>query len=98
MQVANTILEQLGGGRFIAMTGAKNFVGSSDALMFSMPKAKDGINKIRVTLTPADTYTVEGYKIGRSALGFELKAQAEGVYCDNLRSVFESMTGFRTSL
>jgi hypothetical protein len=32
LTVANTILEQLGGGRFIAMTGAKSFVGGEDSL------------------------------------------------------------------
>lgn len=96
--VAQTILQQLGGRRFQAMTGARNFVGSSDALMFSIPKAKNGINKIKIVLTPADTYDVEGYRITRATVGFEPLARVEGIYADNLRRVFESITGLATSL
>jgi len=32
LTVAKTILEQLGGELFVAMTGAKNFVGTEDSL------------------------------------------------------------------
>lgn len=46
MNISNTILEQLGGGRFVLMTGAKHLVSHSDALSFRLPSrfAKDGIN------------------------------------------------------
>ena len=37
LTVANTILQQLGGNKFRVMTGAKNFVGSNDALTFRLP-------------------------------------------------------------
>lgn len=96
MTTANTILEQLGGHRFIAMTGAKNFVGSDDMLAFSLPKNSSKGNKMRVTLTPADTYTVEVFAIR----GITVKALAvrEDVYADSLQAVFTSMTGLYTSL
>jgi hypothetical protein len=91
LTVANTILEQLGGRRFIAMTGSKNFVGSQDKLTFSLAPNKSKGNKMRITLTPADDYTVEVFKIR----GTEVKplASVHGVYADSLRSVFESLTG-----
>lgn len=72
MDVANTIRFQLGGARFAAMTGAKNFSGHAaekgtrGALSFSLPSrfAKDGINYVKISLMGSDTYTVEFIKIG----------------------------------
>jgi hypothetical protein len=46
MTVSQTILSELGGNRFIAMTGSKNFVGSDDALSFKLAKY------MRIVLTP----------------------------------------------
>lgn len=39
MEVANEILRQLGGDRFVIMTGAKMILGGSDFLQFGMPRA-----------------------------------------------------------
>jgi hypothetical protein len=96
MQVANTILQQLGGGRFIAMTGSKNFVGRENGLSFSVGRNDAGVNKVRVILTPADVYTVEAFRVRGTTV--KLIGSREGVYCDNLRAVFETLTGLRTSL
>jgi hypothetical protein len=92
---AQTILNQLGGNKFIAMTGAKNFVGSDKELMFQLPTNQSKGNKMRITLN-ADLYTVEVFKIR----GVEVKTMAsrEMVYADQLRSVFTSITGLETSL
>jgi hypothetical protein len=94
--VATEILHQLGGGRLQAMTGARNFVGSEDALSFRIPKAKRGINYVRVTLDPADTYTMTFRRIH----GMTIKDVCEmsGVYHDQLSAIFEETTGLRTSL
>jgi hypothetical protein len=98
MTVATTILEQLGGRKFIAMTGAKNFVGGKDYLAFALPSrfAKDGINNVKITLTYRDDYTVEFNKLW----GVNLKSIAvvDGVYCDMLRDIFTDYTGLDTSL
>lgn len=99
MTVANTILAQLGGNRFAMMTGAKNFVGSADALMFSIGGgAKNRINKVRVTLTPDDLYTVEFMKYSPSKLETKLINKVEGVYNDMLQEIFTNYTGFFTKL
>ena len=37
LKVANTILAQLGGLRFIVMTGARDFIGGDYHLIFSLP-------------------------------------------------------------
>lgn len=97
MKVAETILATLGGRKFMAMTGAKNFIGSDTMLMFALPKgAKDGINKCRVTLTPEDLYDVEFFTIkGGKVID---RGSVSGVYGEDLRGVFESRTGLLTSL
>ena len=99
MDVAHTILAQLGGSKFIAMTGAKSFLSEKDALSFNIPKARAGVNCVRVQLTPADTYTVRFYKIGRAPkLAIEVVATYLDVYADSLASVFSDATGLAVSL
>lgn len=94
--VAATILQQLGGNRFIVMTGAKNFVYSKDTLWFNVPKTKNKANKVAVKLDPNDTYTMTFYKIR----GVEVKTVSEhdGLYWDQLQSVFTKETGLYTKL
>lgn len=98
MQVAETILSQMGGARRLSvMIGAKNFVAVEQGLTFKMGKgAKDGITHCTVTLAADDTYTVRfqrvwGHKVTE-------KGTTEGVYCDMLRDIFEDRTGFYLSL
>ncbi len=96
LTVANTILEQLGGRRFVAFTGARNFVGSGDTLTFSLPSGstKDGSNRVKVTLTPLDLYTVETFSVRGTS--FKAKSHMDGVYNDMLAKVFTSLTGLVT--
>jgi hypothetical protein len=98
LDVAKTILAQLGGNRFLAMTGARDLTGGEKSLTFKIGRgAKRGINAVRVTLDASDTYTVEFIKIGR---GWKVETVEEIslVYGDSLRAVFTEHTGFRTSL
>lgn len=94
--VAMEILRQLGGNKFKAMTGARNFVGDKDKITFHLPKAKDRINVVRITLKPTDTYAVEFMNV-RRYVTTPIRT-VEDVYADNLREVFETNTGLRTSL
>ena len=96
--VANTILNQIGGRRFIMMTGAKNFVASENGLTFSLParSAKQGINKVRIVLMPDDTYEMQFIKYA-NMLDKRI-ATSTGVYCDMLEDIFESQTGLYTSM
>ncbi len=100
LEVAKTILEQLGGGRLMAMTGAKNFVGGEFSLTFRLPSTKDfvknRINHVRIVLDPSDTYAVTFSRI-RGAKVVEISSH-EGVYCDQLQSIFEEATGLFTRL
>jgi hypothetical protein len=101
LEVANTILAQLGGRRFLMMTGARNLTADVNSLKFRLPTrlAKDGINCVKVTLDPSDTYTVTFYKIGR-APKFEVTVvyETNDIYCDSLVELFERKTGVYTHL
>jgi len=103
VDVAKTILEQLGGGRFIAMTGAKNLIagaGEDRSLTFRLPKSKDGINAVKITLDPSDTYTVRFFRIGdrRTAYAQTDKSVHEDIYADMLQELFTRVTGLYTHL
>ena len=104
LTVANEIKRQLGGRRFEVMTGARDFLGDKNLLRFSLPRAKDGINKIEVRLDPSDTYTVTAWRVERPTArnGYQYKerekARVSDVYCDSLRDVFTSITGLAVSL
>ena len=99
-QVTKTILEQLGGGRFVAMTGANHFVGDDNTLKFRLPGGgglcKDGINYVTIRFEPSDTYTVEFFRV-RALKQTQIKRYCD-VYNDQLRDVFERATGLATSM
>jgi hypothetical protein len=100
MAVANTILEQLGGRKFLVMTGAKNLIGSQTSLTMKVNGRYQGkkVNKVTIRLDPSDTYTVEAGYFAMRQLTTEIRATREGVYCDNLQAVFTSLTGLATKL
>ncbi len=96
-QIAQTILEQLGNGRFIAMTGAKTFVYGERTLQFRIGRgATGGINCIRIELEGSDTYKVEFFKI--RGLNCDLKKEINGLVAEDLQRVFTNETGFETRL
>lgn len=100
MSIAATILSQLGGNKFLAMTGAKNLLNGGDYLQFDLPAimTKGKANKFRVTLEPSDTYTLTAMKYSRRTFDCKTLETASDVHCDNLREVFERMTGLYTIL
>ena len=65
MTVANTILAQLGGRKFLAMTGAYSLTGSADTLSMRLPSksTKNKVGGMRITLDPDDTYTLVAIKL-----------------------------------
>lgn len=112
-QIAETILRQLGGNRFIAMTGAKNLVSLGNGLMFKFGSgAKNRINRVRITLNGKDLYDVEFLKDKRtldpvlSEILGKKKYRTEpmvlsthnDIYFDMLQELFTRETGFYTSL
>jgi hypothetical protein len=98
VDVGREILNQLGGNKFIVMTGAKNFGTTGKNLTFRLPSnfARDGINYVIITLTPADTYDVEYGKI--RAYKKTVVAVSKGIYAEDLRRDFTAKTGLDTSM
>lgn len=98
MNVAQIILAQLGGNRFIAMTGAKDFLRGENYLTFgySSRGTKNKSNKIRITLENNDTYSVKFYNIR----GIKVKEVGEfdNIYNNQLQSLFTRETGLDTHL
>jgi hypothetical protein len=96
MEIATTILSQLGGKRFIAMTGAKNLLAHKDGLSFRLPRCQQGINYVKITLTALDLYTLEFGSIRKDT--YTIRATECDIYAEDLTDVFTATTGLQTSL
>lgn len=98
-QTASTIIAQLGGRKFIAMTGAKNFSHGYDMHNFPyvlfrlgrFPNVK--IKMVGISLTDRDDYTMRFF-----AKDAKLVEVREGIYCDWLQGTFCEVTGLDTRL
>lgn len=108
--VPEIILDQLGGNRFLVMTGCHHLLGDTDSLSMKIPRNASRANHLKITLKPDDTYRMEfrRYRDGcfsvRNGKCYQTKAINEtvqtfdGVYFDQLQSLFTSVTGMYTSL
>ena len=94
---AGETLKQLGGNRFIAMTGAKNFVVGPKGMGFKIGRNAKNVNYVRIDLDRGkDLYDM--YFNFVSVRGVKVKAKVKGVYADDLRGMFTKHTGMYTSL
>ena len=98
--IADTILAQLGGHRFIAMTGTNNFLADTRSLSFKLPRGTNTkATHVVITLDADDTYTVEFVKCSlKAAVYRQVVKSLSMVYCDQLQRVFTSETGLLTRL
>ena len=99
LQIAKNILEQLGGNKFVAMTGAKNLSSLGNGLSFRLPGAgftKNGINYVKIILDPSDTYTVEFGRIRGNT--YTVINTTNDIYHDMLQEIFTKYTGLNTHL
>ena len=94
-QMAGETLKQLGGRRFMAMTGAKNMAVGSDGMVMKIGRNSKGVNYVRIDLK-GDLYTMEFIRM-RSGKETVLK-KVKGVYNDQLQKMFTKYTGMYTSL
>ena len=94
MEIAKTILQQLGGsGRLAMMTGANNFVALKNGVTFKIKNRK--VNFIKITLNSRDLYDVYFYKLVGSNL--KLISEHNDIYFDELIPLFEKETGMYLS-
>ena len=98
MTVSKAILEQLGGQRFIVMTGAKSFVGDEDRLKFRLPSTmvRGRGNHIEIILNAADLYDIKLAKIRN--LESKIIDTRENVFAADLQKAFTEMTGLDTRM
>ena len=96
-KVSRIILQQLGGNKFLAMTGAKDLVYDKTSLTFKLPKNRGKIFAYKIKLDEAtDTYEVTTFKRD-GQYDFKQEKQ-EGIYCDMLRDIISKETGFALHL
>lgn len=106
--VPKTILDQLGGNKFIACTGAKDFVGDGYTLRMKLPRNASPANRLYITLNGLDLYDMRffrqsGGKLSMKTMEFSpIKETNEKVYhdicCDQLQEIFTMHTGMVTHL
>ena len=99
-EIANTIFKQLGGGRFVAMTGAKNLIAHKDGLSFKIGYNSPGINYVKITLNGNDLYNMsfERRSVRKGELKVKVISSLEDIYFDQLQEFFTDQTGLYTSL
>jgi hypothetical protein len=100
--VATQILDQLGKFRFLSMTGSKNLIDTNDGLRMDLVQNQSGCNRLHITLEADDTYRMYFYRMVIDRKTFDVKLSKEqtfeGVYADNLQSIFTKVTGLDTHL
>jgi hypothetical protein len=107
VEEAYTILLQLGGRRFLAMTGANELMAAGRTasnpnpwLRMNLRCNQARVNRLKITRMPSDTYMVEFYHqelvdwvpVITNTQTFEL------VYGEDLPALFTSVTGYDTHL
>ena len=95
---ANTLLQQLGGNKFMVMTGAKNLMvdRKEKSLQMRIGKNSKGINHVKITYMPDDTYKMDFGRIRK--LDYKVVRSVSNVYAEALQDVFTEVTGMYTSL
>lgn len=97
LTIAKTILSQLGGNRFIAMTGAKNFVGSDKDLSFKIGRNSTKTNLVKITYNYGkDLYEMHFYYA--SIKGLKELQMYDEVYAEDLQELFTRFTGLYTHI
>ena len=99
--IAQTILQQIGGRRFTAMTGSRDFIDMGNGLRMSLARNKTSANRLDIIYDAgADLYNMRFYRRTFSKKTFECRtkdiAVHEGVYFDMLEEIFTMVTGLYT--
>ena len=92
--VASIILQQLGGSRFKAMTGASSFLAFDQGLSFKIPSRT--VTHVHIYLEPGDTYAVSFSRLRAGRI--TIVSMNHGIYADQLQSLFTRVTGLDTHL
>jgi nitrogen regulatory protein PII-like uncharacterized protein len=90
-------LKQIGGNRFIAMTGAKHFGVGPNGMSFKIGRNSKRVNHVTIDYDRGrDLYNMKFDWV--TIKGIKNKKTLKGVYADQLAKAFEKYTGMYTSL
>lgn len=87
MNVATEILNQLGGNKFIAMTGSKNFGAGENKLSMHLARNNSGAKYLTIELNGDDTYTMTFAKMKNYAP--VVVKEFTGVYNEKYKTRFK---------
>lgn len=98
MKSYEIILEQLGGRKFIAMTGA-TVMRDGDNKLIAKIKGSKAYNHIEITHNSLDLYDIRFVKIGGQKIMYAIKKDEtfDNVYADSMINLIESETGLYLS-
>ena len=94
-QMAGETLKQLGGRRFMAMTGAKPLAVGTDGMVMKIGRNSKGVNYLRIDLK-GDLYTMEFIRMRGTSR--KVVKKVTGVYADMLGKIFTKYTGMNVRL
>ena len=94
---AGETLKQLGGNRFIMMTGAKHFGVGPNGMSFKIGKNSKRVNHVTIDYDRGrDLYNMKFDWV--TIKGIKTKKKLKGIYADQLQDMFTRYTGMYTSL
>jgi len=100
--IAGEILQQLGGKKFVMMTGAKNFYCDGAMIGFKIGRNPQNINCVKISLNGLDLYDMkfENVRMSKKTLDVSRKVINEynNVYGDQIQELFTQATGLNTRL
>lgn len=96
-QIAATILMQLGGRRFLVMTGSKPKYCDQYMSMYQLTRNKVNAKYMEITLNSLDLYDIVFFSVDKD-FNRILKAERTGIYNDMLQETFTEVTGLYTHL
>lgn len=98
-EIAQTIINQLGGKEFVVLTGSNGFIIHESGVSFRVGANPKKISHCTITLNSGDLYNLIFYSTQYSENGQSLKNETEltDIFCEDLKDVFESKTGLYVS-
>ena len=107
-EIATIIVNQLGGNKFITMTGSKNIIALEKSVRMDLTKNQSGANRLEITLDGFDLYNMRFYKYTAGRMNMKTFQYTDdkvteieeynGVFCDQLQEIFTAVTGLDTTL
>lgn len=100
-EIVSTMMHQLGGTRFIAMTGSKpeykDISTNSPIICFKLSKNSSKCNYFKVQyMNGSDLYKIDFIKIRKENI--DVLHTYDNIYSDQLQTIFTEVTGLYTTL